>query len=109
MTRLISGVALAAVAIALIWWLSPAALAVVAALVAAIAFTEYAHIITAIGGRLPYWPTLAATLLACSLIPFPWVTIESVLGVTLLVVAIALLTGERTGPQLVNDAALAML
>jgi phosphatidate cytidylyltransferase len=81
----------------------------VAALVAAIAFTEYAHIIAAIGGKFPYWPVLAATVIACVLIPFPWVTIESVLGVTLVVVAIALLTGERTGPQLVSDAALAML
>jgi phosphatidate cytidylyltransferase len=105
----VSGLALAGVAVALIWWLSPAALTGVAVLVSAIAVTEYAHIVAAFGGRIPYWPTLAATVVACLTIPFPWVTIESTLGVTLLVVAVAVLTSERTGTQLVNDAGLAML
>lgn len=109
MTRLVSGLALAVGAVALIWWLSPAALAVVAVVVAAVAFSEYAHIVTALGSRLPYWPSLAATLVACVMIPFPWATIESVLGVTLLAVAFTVLAGDRTGPQLVSDAALGVL
>ncbi len=109
MTRLVSGLALAIGVVALVWWLSPSALAVVAVVVAGIAFTEYAHIVGALGGRLPYWPAMAATVAACLMIPFPWVTIESILGVTLLVVAFAVLTADRSGPQLASDAALAML
>jgi len=109
MTRVLSGLALAGGAVALIWWLSPTALTVVTVAVAAIAFAEYANIVNGLGGRIPYGPALASTIVACVMIPFPWIPIESVLGVTLLVLAIAVLTGERTGPQLVSDAALAML
>jgi phosphatidate cytidylyltransferase len=109
MTRLVSGLALAGGAVALIWWLSPAALTVVAVVVAGIAFTEYAQIVSTIGSRLPYWPSLAATLVACVMIPCPWTTIESVLGVALLAIAFAVLIADRTGPQLVSDAALGIL
>ena len=109
MVRLLSGLALAGVVVALIWWLSPAGLTLVAVLVAAIAVTEYAHIAAAFGSRIPYWPTLAATIVACVTIPFPWVTIESTLGVTLLIVALVVLASSRTGAQLVTDAGLAML
>jgi phosphatidate cytidylyltransferase len=109
MTRLLSGLALAGGAVALIWWLPPTALAAVAVLVSAIALTEYAHIVAALGGQIPYWPTLAATLVACVMIPFPWVLIESVLGVALLAIALAVLISHRPETQLATDAALAML
>ncbi|MGH9383282.1 MAG: phosphatidate cytidylyltransferase [Vicinamibacterales bacterium] len=109
MIRLLSGVALAGGVVALVWWLPPSALAAVAVLVSAIAVTEYARIVVSLGGRLPYWPTLAATVIACVMIPFPWVMIESVLGVTLLVIAFAVLTSDRSHTQLATDAALAML
>jgi phosphatidate cytidylyltransferase len=109
MIRLLSGLALAGVVVALIWWLSAAGLTLVAALVAAIAVTEYAQIAAALGSRIPYWPTLAATIVACVTIPFPWVTIESTLGLTLLIVALVVLASGRTGAQLVTDTGLAML
>jgi phosphatidate cytidylyltransferase len=109
MIRLASGLALAAAAVAAVWWLSPAALTGVAVIVAGLAVIEYARIARAIGSHIPFWPTLAATVLACVAIPFPWVTIGSILGVTLVVLASAVLTSDRTGTQLVNDAALAML
>jgi phosphatidate cytidylyltransferase len=109
MVRLVSGLALAGVVVALIWWLSPAALTGVAVIVAALAFMEYARIVGALGTRIPLWPALAATIVACVTIPFPWVTIESILGVTLLVVAVAVLASGRTGTQLVADAGLGLL
>jgi phosphatidate cytidylyltransferase len=109
MIRLASGLALAAGVVALIWWLSPAALTGVTIVVAALAVAEYVRIVAAIGMRIPRWPTLAASVLACVTIPFPWVTLASILGVTLFVVAIAVLTSGRTGTQLVSDAAAAML
>jgi phosphatidate cytidylyltransferase len=109
MTRLLSGLALAAGVVAVIWWLSPAALTGVTVVVAALGVAEYARIAAALGSRLPFWPTLAATVFACAAIPFPWVTLGSILGVTLLIVGIAVLRSERTAAQSVNDAALAML
>ena len=109
MIRLASGLALAAGVVAVIWWLSPAALTGVALIVAGLAVTEYARIAEGLGSRIPFWPVLIATMVACVIIPFPWVTIGSILGVALFVVAIAVLTSDRAVAQLVNDAALAML
>ena len=63
MTRILSGVALAAVAVGAIWFLTPVALLGVALVVAALAFTEYARIVGAIGTRVPWWTTLLLTLL----------------------------------------------
>ena len=64
MTRLLSGVVLAAVALALIWFLNSSALLGVAIVVAALAFVEYERIVAAIGAKIPYWTALLATLLA---------------------------------------------
>ena len=80
MTRLLSGLALASVAVALIWFLSSAALLAIAMAVATLAFTEYARIVDAIGARVPWWSTWAATLLAVTMVPFPWLPVESVLA-----------------------------
>ena len=80
MTRVISGVVLGAVALALIWFLSSIALLGVALVVAAMAFHEYDRIVDEIGAKVPYWTTLLATLLVCSMVPFQWVDIESVLA-----------------------------
>ena len=51
MTRLLSGVVLAAGALALIWFLSSSALLGVALGVAALAFAEYDRIVEAIGAK----------------------------------------------------------
>ncbi len=109
MTRLLSGIALAAAALALIWFLSSAALMAVALGVAALAFTEYARIVEAIGARVPWWSSCAVTLLACVMVPFPWLSVESVLAAALLVVALNVLTSDRTGPPILGDTAAAIL
>ena len=73
MTRVLSGLVLGAVALALIWFLSSIALLGVALVVAAVAFTEYEKIVDAIGAKVPFWTALLATLLACAMVPFQWV------------------------------------
>ena len=39
---------------------------------------------TWIGAKVPYWTSLLATLLACAMVPFQWVDIESVIAAALL-------------------------
>ena len=109
MTRILSGVVLGAVALALIWFLSSIALLGVALVVAAVAFTEYEKIVDAIGAKVPYWTALLATLLACAMVPFQWVEIESVLAAALLLIALNVLLSDRVGTPLLADTAAAVL
>ena len=109
MTRVLSGVVLGVVALALIWVLDSMALLGVALAVCAIAFHEYDRIVDRIGAKVPYWTALVATLLACAMVPFQWVDIESVLAAALLVVALNVLASSRTGASLLADTAAAIL
>ena len=109
MTRVISGVVLGAGALGLIWFLSSIALLGVALVVAAVAFTEYEKIVDAIGAKVPFWTALLATLLACAMVPFQWVEIESVLAATLLLIALNVLISDRVGTPLLADTAAAVL
>jgi phosphatidate cytidylyltransferase len=108
-TRILSGLFMGGAALALIWFLSPMALLAVALAVAALAFHEYERIVDAIGAKVPYWTALLATLLACAMVPFEWIDIESVLAAALLLVALNVLASEREGPPLLADTAAAML
>ena len=109
MTRILSGVVLGAVALALIWFSSSIVLLGVALAVAALAFTEYEKIVDAIGAKVPFWTTLLATLLACAMVPFQWVDIESVLAASLLLVAFNVLVSDRVGTPLLADTTAAVL
>lgn len=109
MTRVISGVVLGVVALGLIWYLSSIALLLVALIVAAMAFHEYERIVDAIGAKVPYWTTLLATLLACSMVPFQWVDIESILAASLLLIALNVLLSDRVGAPLLADTSAAAL
>ncbi len=109
MTRVLSGVVLGVGALALIWFLDSTALLGVALAVCAIAFHEYERIVAKIGARVPYWIALLATLLACAMVPFEWVDIESVLAAALLLVALDVLASTRSGAPLLADSAAAML
>src|SRR3954466_1276898 len=109
MQRVISGVILGVVALALIWFLSSIALLLVALAVCALAFHEYEHIDDTIGAKVPYWTALLATLLACSMVPFQWVDIESILAASLLVIALNVLASDRIGGALLGDTAAAVM
>jgi len=109
MTRVLSGVVLGAVALALIWFLDSTALLGVALAVSALAFHEYERIASRIGAQIPYWTALLATLLACAMVPFEWIDIESVLAASLLLVALNVLASDRAGRPLLADTAAAVL
>ena len=109
MTRVLSGVFLGVVALALIWFLDSIWLLSVALVVCALAFQEYERIVDRIGAKVPYWSSLTATLLACTMVPFEWFDIESVLAAALLVVALNVLASRREGAPLLTDTAAAML
>jgi phosphatidate cytidylyltransferase len=109
MARVLSGVVLGVVALALIWFLDSTALLGVALAVCAVAFHEYERIVDKIGAKVPYWTSLLATLLACAMVPFQWIDIESVLAASLLLVALNVLASERMGTPLLADTAAAIL
>src|SRR5918993_4994220 len=109
MTRLLSGLALGVVALALIWFLDSTALLGVALAVCAIAFHEYERMVEKIGAQVPYWTALLATLLACAMVPFEWIDIESVLAAALLIVALTVRASPRPGPPMLAATAAAML
>ncbi len=109
MQRVISGVALSAVVLGLIWFLSSIALLGVALAVAATAFHEYDRIVEKIGAKVPYWTALLATLLVCAVVPFQWVDLESVLAGSLLIIALNVLSSRRVGAPLLADSAAAVL
>jgi phosphatidate cytidylyltransferase len=109
MTRVLSGVVLGVVALALIWFLDSTLLLGVALAVCAIAFHEYVRIVEKIGARVPYWIALLTTLFACAMVPFQWIDIESVLAASLLMVALNVLASTRAGAPLLADTAAAML
>lgn len=109
MIRILSGVVMGVVALALIWFLSSISLLGVALVVAAVAFTEYEKIVDAIGAKVPFWTALLATLLACAMVPFQWVDIETVLAAALLLVALNVLVSDRVGTPILADTAAAAL
>ena len=109
MTRLVSGVALAASAFALVWFLPSQALLAVALVVAGLAFGEYAKLARAVDAPLPFLPSLAATLAACAAVALPWVHVPSLLGLIIVALAVSLLTSGLHGAPLVHGAAAGML
>ncbi|MGD9904546.1 MAG: phosphatidate cytidylyltransferase [Vicinamibacterales bacterium] len=109
MTRLVSGLALALGALALVWWLTSTQLLVVALVVAALAFVEYARLARAVGAMLPTAPALVATLAACAAVVTPWLHLPSVLALGVLAVAVALMAGGQHGAGLFHGATAGML
>ncbi len=109
MTRFVSGVALAASAFGLVWFLPSLALLGVALVIAALAFLEFARLARAVEAPLPFLPALGATLAACAGVALPWVHVPSLLGVILVAVAVSLMTSGRHGAPLVHGAAAGLL
>lgn len=117
MVRLLSGVALAASAFALVWWLPSNALLGVALVVAVLAFVEYARLARAVEAPLPFLPSLGATLAACVLVAWPLVDarlalaqmVPPLFGLALLAMSVSLMTRGLHGAPLVHGTAAGML
>ncbi len=109
MTRLLSGVAMAASVFALVWFLPWTALLAVSLAVAALAFTEYARLARAVAAPVPFLPGVAATLAACAAVALPWVYLPALLGIVIVGLALSLMTSGQHGAPLFHGAAAAML
>jgi phosphatidate cytidylyltransferase len=108
MSRVLSGLLLAAAFFALIWFASARVLFFVAAGVCVLAFHEYAQLMRKLGADIPQIPTLAATIAALAVVPFPYVAGEAVVGVGLIVIAVsamAAVSGPAFGPAIQGAAA----
>ncbi len=93
MTRVLSGVLLAAAISVLVWFGNEILLLLVALAVCTLAFREFAALVDRIGAHVPRFPTLMATLAAVAVVPFPVVAVEAVVGIGLVVIATAVLAG----------------
>lgn len=109
MTRLLSGLAMAAAAFLLVWFLPWTALLAVALGVAALAFFEYARLAVAVEAPVPTLPALAATLAACAAVALPWVQVPALFGVIVVALAVSLMVSGRHGAPLFHGAAAAVL
>ena len=98
MTRVISGVLLAAAFFSLVWFSSATVLLVVALVVGVLALHEYTELIRRLGSSIPRLPTLLATMATIAVVPFPYVAGEAVIGVGLVIIAIAVMAGAGTVP-----------
>lgn len=109
MTRVLSGAAIAALVVLLVWFLTPVALLGVVLGVAALAFVEYARIVDAIGAKIPWWTSLLATLATTAMVPFPWVSVGVIVVVALIGTAFNVLQSDRVGAPTLVDTAAAVL
>jgi phosphatidate cytidylyltransferase len=88
MTRVLSGVALAAVFFAIVWFSNATVLLIVALIVCVLAFHEYSELMERLGAGVPRVPSLAATLAALANVPFPYLAGESIVAAGLVIVAV---------------------
>jgi phosphatidate cytidylyltransferase len=93
MARVVSGVVLAAVFFALIWFTNSTVLLVVALGVAGLAVHEYVRLFRALGAAIPAVPIFASTWAVVANVAFAKVPLEILLAVVVIVVAIWVMAG----------------
>ncbi len=121
MVRLLSGVALAAVFLTLVWFASANVLLIVAIAVVTLAAHEYIQLMRQLGAQVPAIPTIAITWAALASVPFrtagapagaapspgywiPHVAPEIVLTIGLMVIAIRVMTRQEPASGAANAA-----
>jgi phosphatidate cytidylyltransferase len=87
MVRVASGVLLAAIFFALVWFTNATVLLVVALAVATLALHEYVQLFRALGANLPALPTLLVTWGVTIVVPFPHLAVEAVFSIGLILIA----------------------
>lgn len=109
MTRLLSGLLLAGAIAALIWFGTPVVLLCTALLAAGICVFEYVRIAEAAGFNAPRALTLVCTLATVGVLPFPWLPLEIVLTLGLVLIAVGVMLSPRPVNATLGDVAAAML
>jgi len=87
MVRILSGIVLAAMFLALIWFGNATVLLIAALAVAALAVHEFLQLFRALDAPAPALPTLLATWAATIVVPFPHVAVETTISAALLFAA----------------------
>lgn len=105
MARLVSGVLLGAGFFALVWFGNASVLLVVALGVGVLAFHEYAELMRALGAVVPRTPSLLALLATIVVVPFRYLDVVTVLGLGLVLLAIAAMAAAARRPVSVETPA----
>jgi phosphatidate cytidylyltransferase len=87
--RVISGVLLAAAFFAIVWYSNATVLLFVALAVGLLALHEYMEVMRQLGAAIPRLATVIATMAAIAVVPFPYVAPSAIVGVGVVVIAIA--------------------
>ncbi|MGE3277401.1 MAG: phosphatidate cytidylyltransferase [Vicinamibacterales bacterium] len=109
MTRVLSGVVLGAVFLAVIWFAGTLVLLGVALVVAGLAFQEYAGLARALDIRLPLAPAAVATVAVVAVMVYPRVPVAAVLSAAVMASAVAVMASGRTGAATMGDMAAGLL
>jgi phosphatidate cytidylyltransferase len=107
MTRVLSGAILGAVVLALVWFSNATVLLGAAMVVSVLAFREYSLLMRAAGADIPSGVTLIATLATLAAVPFPYVALEAVLGIGVVMIALAAMAQVSRRSATNGDGALA--
>jgi phosphatidate cytidylyltransferase len=105
LVRLISGVLLAAGFFTLVWFSNAIVLLLVALAVGVLALQEYFELMRQLGAAIPRVATVAATMAVIAIVPFPYVAPVGVMGVGLVVIAMAAMVNharQETAPATVE-------
>jgi phosphatidate cytidylyltransferase len=109
MTRVLSAVLLAAVVLGIVSFLPPHATLLLAVLMSAVAFSEYADLAGAVGARVPIIPMGAAVAAACVAVGGEEPPLELVCLAAMLWVGILTVVRGQPGPEVLRDAAASLL
>jgi phosphatidate cytidylyltransferase len=108
MARVLSALVLLPVVIGAVWFLPPDATLVLALIAAALAFSEYATIVRALGAHVPIGITGAGVLAACAAVGGGYLPVEIVLMTALISLGSAAVAAGQPGPAVLRDTAAAM-
>ena len=98
MARVVSGVLLAAVFFALIWFGNTTTLLIVALVVATLAAQEFGVLARNLGAQIPIIPTLAVTCAALIAVPFQYAPLAAIIPIGIIVLAVWVMAQPSGGP-----------
>jgi phosphatidate cytidylyltransferase len=105
MARVLSGVVLASLLLAVVCFLPPNATLLIAVLASAVAFAEYADLAAAVGARIPIVASGALVAAACVAVGGEDLPLEPVCLAALISVGVLAIRRAQPGPDVLRDAA----
>jgi phosphatidate cytidylyltransferase len=108
MTRVLSALVLLPLVLAAVWFLPPIATIALSLLAAALAFSEYASIASALGAHVPRMVSGAAVLAACGAVGSGRVPADVVLMTAVITIGALAVGSGQPGPAILRDTAAAL-